>query len=156
MSAVLDLLIVVLFGAAALAIARLDGRRHESDQSIAWVLGGACTLAIIGSLMYEGDAFALVRAIGTSVALGLLPLSARMLYREGIDLIDAVMSGFAGFVLGVTSWSLAWRVMLTAAAIAGIVATVNLLRNNTTERIFFGYILAALAFFAATSTALGV
>lgn len=145
MITLLEILFMVLFGAASLSIARLHQQSSERDQTIAWALGGACTLAIIGSLTYQRDAFALFRALGSSVALGLLPLSARLLYREGIDLIDGVIAAFTGFVLGVTSWGLAWKVMLIAVAVAGTIAMADLLRADRTTRVSFGHILATLA-----------
>lgn len=154
--AIVDVIVLSLFGTAAFAIARWDQTQNDRDQAIGWILGGSCTLLIIGVSMYDRDGVMVIKALGTAAAMGLLPLGARLLYREGIDTVDAIIAAFTGFVLGATSWTTAWKAILAAAAFTGLFATVDLLRKDDTEaRVSFSYVLAAVGFVSATAGVLG-
>lgn len=137
-----------------MAIARLDQHTNEVDKFAAWILSGICTLTVLMSIMYAQDTFSLVRGIGSAAALGSLPLVARHLYREGIDSLDAAVSALTGFVLGASSWSLAWKVMLGSVALSGLVALLNLAKKEQTTRVPFAFVVAGFASVAAIRSAL--
>jgi len=154
-SSVLVAVVVVLFGGAAVSITRLEMNHHVRDRQLAWNFGTACVLAVLStSLLGESD-FSLSRAATASVALGILPLVAWILYPKGIDLLDAVVSAFVGFVIGSVSWTLAWQATLAAVAAAGLYAAFHLVRNGEThKRVPFGSFLVGFALLGTAATAL--
>ena len=138
-----------------MSITRLEMNHHVRDRQLAWNFGTACVLAVLTtSLLGESD-FSLPRAATAAAALGILPLVARMLYPNGIDLLDAVVSAFVGFVIGSVSWTLAWQATLAAAAAAGLYAAFHLARKGDThKRVPFGPILVSFALLGTAASAL--
>jgi hypothetical protein len=154
-SAALIAVVLLLFGGAAVSITRLEMNHHVRDRELAWNFGTACVLAVLTTSLLEESDFSLPRAATAAVALGSLPLAARMLYPEGIDLRDAVVSAFVGFVIGSVSWTLAWQATLAAAAAAGLYAAFHLVRNGEAhKRVPFVSILVGFALVGTAATAL--
>jgi hypothetical protein len=154
-SSVLVAVVLVLFGGAAVSITRLEMNDQVRDRELAWSFGIACVLAVLAtSLLGESD-FSLPRAATASIALGILPLVARRLYPDGIDLMDVVVSAFVGFVIGSVSWTLAWQATLGATAAAGLYASFQLVKNGEAhKRVPFGSILVGFALVGTAATAL--
>jgi hypothetical protein len=154
-SAVLVAVVLILFGGAAVSITRLEMNHHVRDRQLAWNFGTACVLAVLTMSLLGDSDLSLPRAATASVALGILPLVAWMLYPDGIDLMDAVVSAFVGFVIGSVSWTLAWQATLAAVTAAGLYAAFHLVRNGEAEmRVPFGSILIGFAVAGTAATAL--
>jgi len=140
-----DLLILLLFACAAVALARLDWREQKRPRRITLALVGASMVSVLLVSLIAQSPGSLGRAVLTAGVLGALPIAARLLHPDGIDLIDVLISVFAGFVLGSISWSLALASMLGAAAVSGTLAAIDLVRTNDAERrVPFGEILVAV------------
>ena len=155
MNAVLVAVSLLLFGGAAVSNTRLEMNHHLRDRELAWNFGTACVLAVLTTSLLGDNDLSLPRAATAAVALGSLPLVARMLYPEGIDLLDAVVSAFVGFVVGSVSWTLAWQATLAAAAAAGLYAAYHLVRSGEAQkRVPFVSILVGFALVGTAATAL--
>jgi hypothetical protein len=154
-SAGLVAVVLILFGGAAVSITRLEMNHHVRDRQLAWNFGTACVLAVLTMSLLGDNELSLPRAATAAVALGSLPLVARMLYPEGIDLLDVVVSAFVGFVIGSVSWTLAWQATLGAAAAAGLYAAFHLVRDGEAQkRVPFGSFLVGFAVVGTAATAL--
>jgi hypothetical protein len=153
--AVLDVLRLALFATTALSIARFERNHRARDRILALTFGAACSLSVLATALILEDVSSLATAMSAAVALGTLPLAARMLHPTGIDLLDPTASAFVGFVVGSLSWGLAWRATLAAVAVAGVLAALGLVRHNDPEtRIPFGTILLGTALLSTTAAAL--
>ena len=146
MNRVSDLLILLLFACAAIALARLDWRERERPRRITAGLVGASLASVLLVTLISQSPGNLGRAVLTACVLGGLPITARLLHPDGIDLVDVLISVFAGFVLGSISWSLALASMIGAAAVSGTLAAIDLVRTNDDEgRVPFGEILVVVS-----------
>jgi hypothetical protein len=146
MNRVSDLLILLLFACAAIALARLDWRERERPRRITAGLVGASVGSVLLVTLVAQSPGSLGRAVLTAGVLGALPIAARILHPDGFDVIDVLISVFAGFVLGSTSWSLALASMIGAAAVSGTLAAIDLVRTNDNERrVPFGEILVVVS-----------
>lgn len=155
MTALLVVVSLVLFGGTAVAIARLELTRNVRDRQLAWNFGTACVLAVLTMSLLGDNDLSFPRGATAAIALGALPLAAKMLYPAGIDMLDAVVSAFVGFVVGSVSWTLAWQATLAAAVAAGLYATLHLLtKAEEDRRVPFGSILVAFAVLGTAATAL--
>ena len=152
---VLGVLRILLFAGTALSIARLERNHQRRDRELAWAFGTACVLSVLTIAILDDDVASLNRATGAALVLGTFPLTARMFYPSGIDLLDPVAAAFVGFVVGSLSWGLAWQATVGAAAVAGLLAAIDLVKHDDAQkRIPFVSILLGIALVGTTGAAL--
>ncbi len=154
MSDVLDLVRLALFGITALSIMRFERHENSRDRVRAWVFGSACVLTILSTALLHGT-LSVTSATSAALALGVLPLLARLSHPAGFDRLDTAVPAFVGFVAGASSWGLAWQSTASAAAVTGLFAAVSLVRNDDVEStVPFSSILVGVALAGTAATVL--
>lgn len=155
MSPVLAVAQLLLFGITAVSIIRLERNHQSQDRARSLAFGTACVLTTLTTSLLDDSALSITTAASAALALGTLPLVARLLHPAGIDRLDTVVPAFVGFVVGASSWGLAWQATSAAAAITGLYAAIGLIRHDDVEsRVPFGSILVGVALVGTTATAI--
>lgn len=113
---------------------------------MALAYAAVAVVLVISNAAINDDLGSLGAALLATLALGGILGVVHLLHPTGIDRFDVGLCGFVAFVIGASSWELAWGTLVGAAAISGLLGAVSLLRApNADARVPFGLVLGAVA-----------